>query len=253
MRRYLYCYQTVVRFGTAVSNHAILLRCLPREEPFQHCLEQSLIVPPGFRLNRGTDAFGNIIVYGWMARPHQTLAYVSTGIVETGAYQLPDEPTPAPLYLLPTPLTALSADLRVERQNNDIATAQALCAKIHDRLEYLPQSTSVNTPADEVLRLGHGVCQDYAHVFIAACRQMALPARYVCGLMEGTGVTHAWAEVLAGGREWVAFDPTNNLRIDHGYIKLAHGRDAADCDVSRGLYTGATSELTTVSVQVVEL
>jgi len=102
-------------------------------------------------------------------------------------------------------------------------------------LEYSPESTDVNTPIEEVLRIRKGVCQDYAHVFLSVCRQNKIPARYVSGyLNQGAGFTgtsqlHAWAEALIPELGWIGFDATNNLVVNQHYIKIAHGSDYRDC------------------------
>ena len=77
-------------------------------------------------------------------------------------------------------------------------------------------------------------------------------ARYVCGFMQGEGVTHAWVEVYCNGY-WLALDPTHNRKIEYGYIKLAQGRDAADCPVNRGVFTGSAIQTTHVEVIVEEV
>ena len=87
---------------------------------------------------------------------------------------------------------------------------------------------------------------------IGFCRRCGIPARYVCGFMEGTGETHAWVEVY-DGYSWIGFDPTNDCRIIYGYVKLAHGRDASDCPVSRGIYNGQALQQTQISVTLKEI
>ncbi len=112
---------------------------------------------------------------------------------------------------------------------------------IFQLLEYSPESTDVNTPISEVLKIEKGVCQDFAHLFISICRQNKIPARYVSGyLNQGTGFIgasqlHAWVEALIPGLGWVGFDATNNLLADHNYIKIAHGTDYRDCSPIIGI------------------
>lgn len=252
MRRYLYCYQTILKFGSPVTHHSILLRCEPRADSYLSMEKHFVVFPPDFRLNRGKDAFGNAIIYGCLREPHQSLTYVSTGVVSMIPYAIREGGTPSPLYLLPTRLTLVTVDMGIDRTEDVIQDALRLCAKVHGMIAYTPRQTSVNTPAMEVLHLRKGVCQDYAHVFIGACRQSGIPARYVCGFLEGTGQTHAWAEIY-DGYGWVGIDPTHNRRIEYGYVKVAHGRDAADCDVSRGIYSGVTTQNLQVSVTLTEL
>jgi transglutaminase-like putative cysteine protease len=127
---------------------------------------------------------------------------------------------------------------------------------LHNLLEYSPESTDVNTPIDEVLRIRKGVCQDFAHVFISVCRQNKIPARYVSGyLNQGAGFTgasqlHAWVEVLIPELGWIGFDSTNNLLADHHYLKIAHGTDYRDCSPIIGVLETTGMQKSTHSVTV---
>jgi transglutaminase-like putative cysteine protease len=127
---------------------------------------------------------------------------------------------------------------------------------VYQLLEYSPDSTHVNTPIEEVLRIRKGVCQDYAHLFISVCRLNKIPARYVCGyLNQGAGYTgtsqlHAWAEALIPNLGWVGFDATNNLVADHHYIKIAHGTDYSDCSPIMGVLETTGSQKSIHSVIV---
>ena len=131
-----------------------------------------------------------------------------------------------------------------------------LTSFLYQLLEYSPESTDVNTSIEEVLRIQKGVCQDYAHLFISVCRQNKIPARYVSGyLNQGAGFTgtsqlHAWAEALIPDLGWVGFDATNNLVVDHHYIKIAHGTDYRDCSPIIGVLetTGAQKSIHSVTV-----
>ncbi len=113
--------------------------------------------------------------------------------------------------------------------------ACAIAHAVHTRLHYVPQSTHVETLAGEAFALNSGVCQDYAHITIALCRMAGIPARYACGFITGEGESHAWVEVYIHG-VWYGIDPTQNRLIYHGYIKVAHGRDSADCPMNRGTF-----------------
>ncbi|MGM9675601.1 MAG: transglutaminase family protein [Bacteroidaceae bacterium] len=96
-----------------------------------------------------------------------------------------------------------------------------------------------------------GVCQDYAHLLVAACRASGIRARYVNGLTVGEGATHAWVEAYEDG-QWIGLDPTAGRCIDYGYIKIAHGRDVGDCPSNRGRISPFTRETLSVSVRVEE-
>ena len=123
---------------------------------------------------------------------------------------------------------------------------------VHRSLAYERFVTDNTTTAQQALLLGKGVCQDFAHLMIAACRSAGLPARYANGLVLGEGETHAWVEVWHDG-VWLAYDPTHDCRVDWDYVKLAHGRDVDDCPTNRGRFYGWTSELMTVNCKLEQL
>jgi transglutaminase-like putative cysteine protease len=121
------------------------------------------------------------------------------------------------------------------------------------RVRYEKRVTTTRTPVSEVLALGRGVCQDYAHVFIAACRGLGLPARYVSGYVNHPGevATHAWCQVWCGPTVgWVDIDPTHNNFPDDDYVLTAVGRDYSDIPPNRGMWTGRAEEQIGVSVKV---
>jgi transglutaminase-like putative cysteine protease len=111
-------------------------------------------------------------------------------------------------------------------------------------MRYRHDVTDVGTTAAEALALGHGVCQDYAHVMLALCRLCGLPARYVSGHLMGEGGSHAWVEVVLpsavdpAGSVAVAYDPTNDRRAGSTYLTVAAGRDYADVAPTHGCYSG---------------
>lgn len=230
-----------------MGRHTLLLRCLPAREPFVDILNEEFSITPGFRIHESTDGFGNRILTATNGDLHQRLDYTCTGEVEMRTYCIPDH-RPHPMYTLPSQLTAPTADMHCllpTPTGNLLHDCLQVAHTVHRHIVYTPGVTGMLTTAGDVFRHRKGVCQDYAHLMIALCRRMAIPARYACGLMTGEGQTHAWVEVH-DGQCWYAFDPTNDTAVATGYIKLAHGRDAADCPVSRGTYQGVAHENTSV-------
>lgn len=280
MRRYIYNYQTVVRFSQPVVRHAVLLRAMPTIGSYMEVEEEHLLISPDFHLQRGTDQLGNRIVYGCQHEAHDSLVYVSTGMVSMRDYRIPLDGMPLMVYREPTPLTFLSEDdldmldkelhFRKEQSRREALTdaaetaltamdssevrkaALGICHFVNEVMFYVPRVTTTDTPVSEVLKTMQGVCQDYAHLMVALCRSKGMAARYVCGMMEGEGETHAWVEVCDGDA-WIGFDPTHDVEIHQGYLKLAHGRDAADCPVSRGIYMGNALQSTEVHVLLKEI
>jgi transglutaminase-like putative cysteine protease len=131
--------------------------------------------------------------------------------------------------------------------------------EIYARFEYSPKSTRVDSPIDDALESRRGVCQDFAHIFIAVARRLGVPTRYVSGYLfhdptrvdrSTDGASHAWAECLLPDAGWVGFDPTNDAIADQRHIRVAVGRDYADVPPTRGVYKGASAVRSELSVAV---
>lgn len=111
---------------------------------------------------------------------------------------------------------------------------QAVCDFVHQHITFGYEHARVTRTASEAYEERKGVCRDYAHLAVAFCRALNIPARYCTGHLSdaGTPTPHppgdfaAWFEAYLGG-DWYVFDPRNNCpRI--GRILMARGRDAAD-------------------------
>jgi len=255
MKRYLYNYQTIVTFSEPVTEHHIMLRCQPVSNGCQNIEQEHIIISPDYRLNAGTDAFGNHILYGSAREPHAVFAYISAGIATTEAYRLEPAGDHLMLYQQASRLTQVNEDMYKAAKSatgTHAEKARGICHQVYDLLTYMPETTTVETPAHEVFANQCGVCQDYAHLMIAFCRANGLPARYVNGFLTGTGQTHAWVEVF-DGYSWLGYDPTHNRIVEEGYIKLSHGRDSADCPVCRGMFKGSATQQTQINVTLQEL
>ena len=173
------------------------------------------------------DAAGNVVALLQAERVPQSIEFRLTAVLERirddGPAVLAAQALHSPRLLRPTPLTA--ADERLRAMAADLVpetprpgdqdpedTAERICAAVFEAITYEYGVTSVTTTAAEALAVGRGVCQDYAHVMLALCHLLRLPARYVSGHLLGQGGTHAWVEVIvprAGHAEAIAFDPCN--------------------------------------------
>lgn len=256
MGEYSYHYQSIIHFSAPVSRHFFRLRCLPCRNACQQVRDERLQMHPAVSLHHDTDAFGNRVQYGHALEPHDAFVFTSSGTVSLSPYRLP-EAEPAYIFRLESRLTTSSKEMEEflrpllppAGESGALPTALRLSDALWHRLAYSPGITGTETTAAAAFALGRGVCQDYAHIFIALCRRCGIPARYVNGFMTGTGATHAWAEIYTDGA-WLGIDPTHNRTIETGYIKIAHGRDAADCPVNRGIFVGASGQSTEVRVIV---
>lgn len=86
-------------------------------------------------------------------------------------------------------------------------------------------------------------------MYSSLCRLSGIPARYVSGLPEGDGVSHAWAEIWDDGY-WYGVDPMRHVPVDEGYLKLSIGRDFTDCPIESGLFSGYTDQQQKVYMKV---
>ena len=103
-----------------------------------------------------------------------------------------------------------------------------ICNWIFDRIEYLSGTTTQTTSAFDTVTELAGVCRDFAHLAIAFCRSLGIPARFVSAYAYGLNPPdfHAYIETFLGGR-WILFDPTR-LAPQSSFVRIGHGRDAAD-------------------------
>lgn len=238
------------------------LRLTPREEPHQGVLHWMIHAPGS--LVGARDAHGNLAHTLSHHVLHEQFVIEARGEVEvsplhegrlgeSNARELP------PLaYLAATPLTRAGAALRElaaagvrERSAAGmLAWAQTVAAAI----AYTPGATHVRTTADEALALGRGVCQDHAQVFVAGCRALGIPARYVSGYYypgaAGHAESHAWADVWLEGEGWLSFDPTHRCYASDALCRLAVGRDYDDAAPVRGVRLGGGEESMEVRVNI---
>lgn len=104
-------------------------------------------------------------------------------------------------------------------------------------LRYEAGFTGPRTSAEAALNAGAGVCQDFSHVLLWLLRKDRIRARYVAGMLEGEGASHAWVEYW-DGIAWQAWDPVHHREADEGYVPFCVGRDASECLLNRGVMVG---------------
>jgi transglutaminase-like putative cysteine protease len=214
---------------------------------------------PNSSTNSHEDAFGNRVFLIAAPEADAEVTFELRLIVErdlAAPASLRLSPAEVAPYLAPTPLTSPDATLLsvARRLAAEHADQEQLCEAISDwvfhAMRYGWGATTVNTTAAEALKIGQGLCQDYAHIMLALCHAAGVPARYVSGHMLGEGGSHAWVEALVptaeGDYKAVALDPTNQRRITPAYITVATGRDYRDVSPTSGSYLAPyPGELTT--------
>ena len=231
-----YAYESPVRLSTQY------LRLTPRDTTRQKVVGWKLETP-GAAL-RTTDGYGNVLHVLTIDKPVTGIAIQAQGSVETAAVL--DEPsdfTGAPLspllFLRPTGLTRADEALaafaeRFRREIGTLAGLRELAAAIH-------------------AKNGEGSAADAAHAFIACCRYLGVPARYVSGYMylrNDHGVAmHAWCEAWVGDR-WRSFDIAHDCAVGEAHIKIAVGADYLDACPVRGVRVGGGTETLMAQAQV---
>ncbi len=239
------------------------LRLTPPSFAGQRVVEWSVTAPGIETATRFRDAFGNQAHLVTYTQEHSEILIIAKGVVETedraGVVAGLTESAPLRVYLRQTDKTTageaiyqLAASVGVSR---DLDGCHRLMHLVRDAVDYQIGVTSAHTSAEEALSDGKGVCQDHAHIFIAAARFLGVPSRYVngyfvSGVEEPSEAHHAWAEAWIEGLGWVGFDPANRICPTDQYVRLAAGLDAASAAPIRGTRRGAANEALDVVVEV---
>ncbi len=271
---------TRFRYSAQVSESLMEVRMHPRTEGAQRCLTFQLSVSPRTRVTSYRDYLGNTIHHFDVPSRHQELTIVAEALIDSlPHYEM------APLgpeawdeldatvaqgdywemlapshFAQPSDLLQdLLRELNVKRRSDPLSLLLELNAALYQGFDYVPKSTRVDSPIDDTLRTRQGVCQDFAHIYLALARELRVPCRYVSGYLyhgaghrdrSADGATHAWVEVFLPRMGWLGMDPTNNLIASERHIRTAIGRDYADVPPTRGIFKGDAKSELAVSVRV---
>jgi transglutaminase-like putative cysteine protease len=256
-QRFRYTYDAPVRD----LNHRLVVVPPRRHGDQRRRLHSITVSAADARTTHRRDAAGNTVTRSRVPLVPDRIEFVFEAVVDRlgpgSDALLPAAALTDPRLLRPTRLTAADPaiqELAATMAGQDrLATAERFCAYVHEAISYAHGVTSVATTAAEALAGGHGVCQDSAHVMIALCRAIGLPARYVSGHLLGEGGTHAWVEVIVddpAGARAVAFDPCNGRRAGRDYLTVATGCDYADVAPTSGTYLGTAHGTLTATKRV---
>lgn len=256
---------TTYRYDAPLPYGLQQVRKDPADGPGQRILHWELALGGAVEQAAYTDHHGNAVRLVRLENGQREVTLSCTGAIDTedtaGLLGPHRGHAPPWLYLRPTLLTRPGGGVRALLRQlgagspEDVGRLHALSALVLETLPYRIGETHAATAAEEALVQGFGVCQDHAHVFIAAARAGGWPARYVSGYLftEENGpqeAAHAWAEVLVEGLGWVGFDISNGISPDARYIRLACGLDYADCAPVSGLRFGTGEELLDVVLRI---
>jgi transglutaminase-like putative cysteine protease len=277
-----YSYGAVVELTTGV------LRLAPRSGDGQEVERFNIVTDPVSQpLTERLDPFANSVVSLRIEKPHRQLSITASSRVRVermaAPTQSPDWESVAEEAIAPESLDADWPAIAIYPSRRvalfDEATAYAkqsfaprrpifdaasdLARRIGGDFIYDPEATEVSTPAAEAFARRRGVCQDFAHIMIAAIRGVALPALYVSGYIRtipppgkprlaGADATHAWVSVWCGAEVgWRDFDPTNATAVQDDHIVVARGRDYSDVSPIESMVLSSGRHRLEVEVDVI--
>jgi transglutaminase-like putative cysteine protease len=249
------------------------VRLFPADDHCQSLLSFALELSPDATVRSHDDYYGNRVHQFHIPEAHRKLVIQSRSSVVT--YH---RPAPIPVsadslpelrprffeFLAPTRRVPLDRDWAatmgapmLSPDGDLVDYLSSLTRHLHGFFTYRQEVTKIDTPIEDFVRSGVGVCQDYTHAMLAVCRMLGIPSRYASGYLEtapgrnlGSDASHAWVEAYLPGSGWVGFDPTNGTIVGQTYVKVGHGRDYDDVPPVKGLRRGGGTESLRVAVSV---
>ena len=276
--RYAIEHRSRFEYDAPVRSEVMTLHLSPIRDRTQVVRAFSVHTDPDGPLFEFTDPFGNSAHFLDRARTHDRFEIVARSQVEVG----PLAPVPerleagawqalreardgverwpmlhASTFVRSSPaLERFLAAHRLEPGEDPLTSTRELRAKLFRLFEYVPGSTTAESPIEAILETGKGVCQDYAHVMASILRRWGIPCRYVSGYLAPSeehataGESHAWVEGWFPGTGWIGFDPTNDTEGDERHVRVAVGRDYADVPPTRGVFHGSARSVIETEVVI---
>jgi transglutaminase-like putative cysteine protease len=227
-------------FSAPARSLHLNLRLTPRSFESQYVLRWRVAADLDATLKPREDAFGSVMHSLSWHRPVEAVTITAIGEVQTsdavGVVRGAVDPLPAEMYVRVSPLAQANASLRELAEGvgpgETLARLHELMGLLHGEIASAP-GFGGESPASEAFALRKGGAADFAHAFIACARGWGVPARFVTGYLvadapQETKEMFAWAEALAPGLGWVAFDAVHNLCPNDRYVRVAVGLDAKD-------------------------
>jgi transglutaminase-like putative cysteine protease len=271
MNRFRVSHRTEYTYGSPVIDGFTMAHLLPRPTSSQQVVSSDLLIdPPPDELAETTDQFGNRVVRFAVHHLHERLTIEAISevlhtprifdgehptwesVAERIATSTGDIAVDVAPFVAESPLAALVPELAeltgpvFTPGRSIIDVVIDLCHTINREFRFDAGFSDVTTPVAAVIAARRGVCQDFAHVAVAALRSRGLAARYVSGYIEtqpppgqpklvGVDASHAWASAWFPGFGWLEFDPTNDQIPPRNHVSVAWGRDYGDVAPVRGV------------------
>lgn len=257
-------HRTSYAYSAPVFLEPHFLRLRPRSDPAQEVLDYSLeISPEPAGRSDGLDPEGNWLTCVWFGDRVEGLELTAAFEVETRRHNPfdflltgPAFSPPAPLYPEPlgevlAPYLTASGCAAATELARSVASRESLvdflCSlnqTLHERCQVVVREHGDPWTPERTLTEGQGACRDLAVVFLEACRNVGIAARFASGFQRGGGndhrrFLHAWAEVYLPGAGWRGFDPTHGLAVADGHVCVAASRSPQGAAPVQGTFRGA--------------
>jgi transglutaminase-like putative cysteine protease len=259
-------YRTTYEYNPPVRDGITALRLRPAPRPGLTVHGASLRSEPGVSAVSYIDGWGTRVDLVEYPGAHASVAFDMRAQVETHPGEIPAGLTAA------EPLLYLADSEKVRRDavaplgwamvDASWTAVESVLAWIPQRFLYQVGATDADTPIEEVISQGAGVCQDFAHIFLALLRSWGMPARYVSGYFFSAPAEaqrieaeamHAWVEVWRTGMGWVGLDATAGAYTDDRYVPVGYGRDYDDVRPIRGVIRGRTAQSQSARLEMQQL
>jgi transglutaminase-like putative cysteine protease len=253
-------HKTCYKYFSKIEYSINALHLTPKTSKLQYVHEWQ-VDAPGEIIN-SIDGFGNICQHFTLYYPIKEINIVASGIVTSfDNYILPMDihEIDTSFYLQHTKICIPNKAIKdfatsiSNKYYNQYDKAMALMQAIHTHMQYIPNITDTSTLAIEAFERKVGVCQDYAHVFLACARSIGIPARYVSGYFFSENAelaSHAWIDVATSDESWISLDVTHNIPTNDKYIRLAVGVDYKSVAPIKGIQIGGDRESMEVEVKI---
>lgn len=269
---------TKYKYDRPIRESANQIKIFPYNIVGQEILSHDIVITKDPNINKFTDYWGNTVGCFNVAQPHDELIIESQLIVKskiiyideslskkTDLLALEDlikkdiwllDLSQKDVLILQSEIIKILKEL-ITNNFTPLSIAKACSEYIYKNFKYVKGITTIETTVDQLLKHRTGVCQDFAHVLLQLLRTLNIPCRYVSGYicpnkngMRGEGATHAWVDAYIPNLGWIGLDPTNNCYANENHIKLAVGRNFADCTSVKGTFKGPAYQEMMVYVSV---
>jgi transglutaminase-like putative cysteine protease len=268
-------HKTELTYAEPITESVMELRMMPRTDLHQTLRSFELVLGPEAPVFQHLDWQGNHAHHFSIVDVHDRVVIMAASTVETHPERIRLQEVPDLLPFaslghrfqdLLIPHGAVQRDPRLAQfaENSGLIPEKraamvlaAVTARLGELITYTKGVTKSSTRVADVLDLGKGVCQDFAHVALSLLRSLGIPSRYVSGYLFRPETaeleTHAWVEAFVPSIGWIGLDPTHGQLAGEAHVSVAVGRSYADVPPNRGVYRGGAEEKIDVSVRIQKL